>query len=105
MTKYISKSFEDLRYKGQKRYFFSLPNHTIVHKDDYTVHKILETLKNEKAESTISYYIYDYLIRNKEQRENIPKNRVTKREYFIGDGGLVISPPKKGETPHPPIVF
>lgn len=95
MTKYISKSFEDIRYKGHKRYFFSLEEHTKIYKDEYRVKKILEEIKDTPIDSEIKYNLYDYAIKDKEVRKQNPKNSVIKREYLVGIGGVggVVSPP------------
>lgn len=95
MTKYISKSFLDPRYKSQKRYFFSLEAHTNIYKDEYRVNKILKDIKQEDLESSITYNIYDYTIEDKTERMKHPKNVVTKHEYMVGIGGVggVVSPP------------
>jgi hypothetical protein len=83
MTKYITKSFEDIRYKGCKRYFFSLEEHTKIYKDEYSVKKVLEAIKDVVPESEIKFNLYDYRIDDKDVRKANPNNTVIKREYML----------------------
>lgn len=76
MTKYISKSFKDLRMKGTKRYFYSLHNPVRLERDN-------------------SRCIFEHTKMNQKDLIKVPKtyryvdytgngNSVTLSEYFIG---------------------
>jgi hypothetical protein len=89
MTKYISKSFADPRCKGVKRYFYSLENHSILHRDNsrclYELSKMLpEYLLREPA----MYKFKD--IRGEE-------NTVYKSEYRVVGGDSPVA--KQGGAP------
>ncbi len=87
MSKYISKSFQDVRYKGHKRYFFSLEEHTQIEKQEEVAEKILNSMNSKDLVYSYSYNLYDWKITNKEKREQKPINKVTKYEYMVFSGG------------------
>lgn len=97
MSKYISKSFLDSRYKSHKRYFFSLEEHTIIEKQEEVAVKILDSMDSKNLIYSYTYKLYDWKIKNKEEREKNPINNVTCYEYMVFEdiGGLggVASPP------------
>jgi hypothetical protein len=96
MSKYISKSFLDPRYKAHKRYFFSLEEHTIIEKQEEVVNKIIDSIDSKFLTHSYTYKLYDWKIHNKEEREKNPINNVTCYEYMVFDdsGGVgVVSPP------------
>ena len=74
ITKYISKTFEDERYKNQKRYFYSLENkdETIFNSEE--VVKIYNNLTQDNLLGEFEYMI-------KDDNGNIT-NEVRKREYY-----------------------
>ncbi len=96
MTKYISKSFLDPRYKSHKRYFFSLEEHTTIERQEEIVKKIINSMDSKDLFYQYSYFIYDYSIKDENERLKKPKNHVVKYEYMVGLGGVVTPPLKRG---------
>lgn len=96
LSKYISKSFLDPRYKGKKRFFYSLDKQTFIKRDIWEVVSIMRNIK----ETDLTYthkpkLMYDWKFKDKETRLKYPINTVHKKEYMVGIGGVggVVSPP------------
>jgi len=59
IVKYLNKSFKDERYRGKKRYFYSLVNHSVETKDELLVEKIFMSLNSAELLREIQYTLKD----------------------------------------------
>jgi hypothetical protein len=89
MTKYMSKSFTDIRCKGLKRYFYSLENHIVEHRDNARCMYQLSKMSPAHLLSEPRTYTFVDISTGK-------TNSVLKTEYYVG--GL---PPTSDGGQHP----
>jgi len=94
IVKYLNKSFKDARYKGKKRYFYSLVNHSVETRDEDTVEFIFQQLN-------IGDLIKEYQYEIKDKGTDLIYNSVKKAEY-ITPKRISFSP--EGEIPHAQII-
>lgn len=94
ITKYIAKSFTDIRYKGQKRFFYSLEEHIEIYRDIYNTVKIHKSLSPNDLVYSTEYDIKD--------RSGNVVNHVKKNEYMIGQGLVGFSRSVAGKPPSHP---
>lgn len=75
ITKYVSKSFSDDRFKGHKRYFYSLLNHS---ENELDEDRVIERYENIPSEYLIKELSYDMKDKN-----GIIVNSVKKLEFLL----------------------
>jgi hypothetical protein len=76
LVPYVGKTFKDERFRGKKRYFYSLDNHSKETHDFDEINEVIKTLTSEDLIAEYQYTIQD--------KNGIEVNQVKKQEFLAG---------------------